>query len=135
MSELIEQERNPFTEAITADVVKEILLKQVDKAKAGNTAAASLILKIARAKGGKDSSVRRNPDTPVSKPKASKGQVLAALSHGSATAAELADRCSSSEESIREILEGDARFVVSIRGAWSIDTSRVRSEARARRGR
>ena len=126
---LIEQDRNPFAEAITADVVKEILLKQVEKAREGNTAAASLVLKIARAKLGDDSSVRRNRDAPVSKPKASKGQILAALSHGPATIDELSDRCSASRESIEEILNGDRRFVSTVRGDWSIDTTRARALA------
>lgn len=127
MSELITVDDNPFAEVITADVVKEILVAQVDKARKGSTAAASLVLKIARAKHGKDSSSRRNPDAPISKPKASKGQILAALAHGPATIDELADRCSASRESIEEILEHDPRFISSVRGAWSIDPNRVRA--------
>lgn len=52
---------NVFEGVITAEVVTDILKKQVEKARAGNTSAASLILKIAMAKAGQDSSSRRNP--------------------------------------------------------------------------
>ena len=124
MSELITGS-NVFEEVITAEAVRDILSKQVAKAREGDTGAANLVLKIALAKSGKDQSSRKNPATPVAKSAITKGQLLAILSHESLPVPAIARRTGCSPESITAVLDSDRRFVCDIRGTWSLENARI----------
>lgn len=111
---------NPFASVITADVVKGILTKQVEKAQAGDTNSAKLILKIAAAALGIDSSSRRNTETPVAK-KPSVSLVAATLAKsGPLTAHQLAARLSCDPGELRDLLENSDRFAFNGRGLWLV---------------
>jgi hypothetical protein len=112
--------KNIFAEVITGDVVRDILVKQVEKAREGNTAAAALVLKIATAKRGRNNAPRRNPDAPIAKPAITRGQLLALLNEAPLTAEQIAARTSCSIDSVRQTLDGDKRFVCNTRGLWSL---------------
>lgn len=116
---------NLFEEVITAEAVRDILSKQVAKAREGDTGAANLVLKLAMAKSGQNKAPRKNPDTPVQKSAITKGQLLAILSQEPLTVQAIADRSGCSPESIATILDSDPRFVANTRGVWSFQTARL----------
>ena len=120
MTELPSVPANLFSSIITAEVVTDILSKQVEKARAGDTKAAALVLKIATAKSGRDTSSRRNPDTPQSHPPTLQ-QVAAALTHsGPMSANQLAVRFGCDVDHVLLTLERSMRFSVNSRGIWSM---------------
>lgn len=110
---------NPFASVITAEVVTDILNKQVEKAREGDTNSAKLILKIAAAAAGVDSSSRRNRETPVAR-KPSISLLLSTMRQtGPITVHQLAARLSCDADDLRRVLENSERFTFDSCGKWS----------------
>ncbi len=111
---------NPFAAIITPQAITDILTKQVEKARGGDTAAANLVLKIVVAASGRDTSSRRNPDTPQSHPPTVQ-QVAVALTHsGPMNAHQLAARFGCDVDHVLLTLERSTRFAMNSRGVWSM---------------
>lgn len=110
---------NHFESIITPEAIQDILAAQVIKARAGDTASAGLVLRIAMAMSGKDTSSRRNPETPRSHPP-TQALLESQLRQGAATAQQLADRTGCDAERVQLLLERSVRFSVSPRGVWSL---------------
>lgn len=118
-AEIMPASTNPFTSVITPDVVAQILTKQVQKAQAGDSAAASLILKIAMAQQGKNQAPRTNPETPQQN-RPTVALVVSQLRGGPLELHQLAARLSCEAEDVQHVLERSSRFAVNSRGLWSL---------------
>lgn len=110
---------NPFTAVITPEVVQQILLKQVERAQAGDSRAAALVLKIALASSGKNQAPRRNPETPVQK-LPSVALIASQLKCDAMTADQIAARLGGEPQQIRRVLENSDRFALGMGGRWSL---------------
>jgi len=117
------ESENPFASIVTADAVKCILAKQVEKAKEGNTASANLILKIAAASAGISSGQRTNPKTPVASRPSVPLLVNLIRRTGPITVDQLSARLGNDPAVIRGVLENSDRFTLNSRGVWSVDAT------------
>ena len=126
--------RNIFREIITEGAVRDILTKQVEKARAGDSSAAGLILKIALAKSGKNKAPRKNPAAPLREPAITKGELLAMLTRQPGTITELATRSKCDPESIVRVLGSDQQFRCDSRGVWCIERIAIAERPAVTRG-
>lgn len=110
---------NPFSAVITPEVVQQILLKQVERAQAGDSRAAALVLKIALASSGKNQAPRKNPETRRQQPPTA-ALVATQLRGGPVSFDDLACRLACDPDELQLLLDRTTRFAVNCRGEWSL---------------